>query len=444
MASIGCALSRIKGELEQWIDQKLVEQSCREADYRWRKRKLHPLSSVHLLMLQLLAQVALRGLRHVAQLPISAQAICAARMRLPLVVMFSLVRQVCRNLCGIETESPWNGHRVLLADAMSFLTPDTPELAKRYGKASNQHGKSCSYPVPKLLAMLDLGSGLISQVIALPHARQERTCLVRLLSYLKSGDLLLADRGFAGFAQLAMMMSAGVHGCMRLPRWLAVIGRGKANHRRIRKLGKNDLLVRWIRSARPVGWMSKKKWALLPAELTLRQIHLRIKKPGFRDQWLRVITTLLDPEKYPAQQIIDLYARRWQVEVYFRDMKRTLGMKQMRSRTVEGVRKEICAFVLLYNLIRQVMRESAALMDVSADRVSFIDATRWLLWSPPDAKLGATSDTALGRLIINPRRRRKPQPRMLKRGRRKYPLMRKPRWQLQAELQRPMQMISLS
>src|SRR5439155_13556080 len=119
MASIGWALIRIKSELDQWIDQKLVEQSCREANYRWRKRKLDPLCSVHLLMLQLLAQVALRGLRHVARMSLSAQAICQARMRLPLKVMLSLVQQVCGNLCGGEAQSLWNGHRVLLANGMS-------------------------------------------------------------------------------------------------------------------------------------------------------------------------------------------------------------------------------------------------------------------------------------------------------------------------------------
>ncbi|MGD0138155.1 MAG: IS4 family transposase [Tepidisphaeraceae bacterium] len=430
MANICGALTRIKSELGQWIDQELVEQSCREGNHRWRRRRLDPLSSVHLLMLQLLAQVALRGLRHVAQVSLSAQAICQARMRLPLEVMLSLVRQACKNLCGEGVDAPelWNGHRVLLGDGMSFLTPDTPELAGRFGKASNQHGSSCSYPVPKLLAMLDLGSGLISKVIALPHARQERTCLGRLLSYLQPGDVLLLDRGFAGFAQVAMMLAAGVHCCMRLPQWLAVVGRGKGNRRRIRKLGRNDLLVRWIKPNQSAGWMSRNKWALLPAELMLRQINFRIKRPGFRHQWMRVITTLLDPKRYPAEQIIELYAKRWQVEVCFRDMKRTLGMKQMRSRSVAGVRKEICAFVLLYNLIRHVMRRAAAAMNVEPDRVSFIDAMRWLLWSPPG--------TALDKLVVNPRRGRKPEPRVLKRGSHKYPLMRKPRKVLQDELLR--------
>lgn len=436
--SIVGPLCRIKRELGQWIDSDLVNQCCQEANHRWRNRKLGPLMNVHLLMLQLLSQVALRGLRHVAQfsasgVSASAQAICQARQNLPLTVWMSLVQRVCAKLVGDSGgpgSSLWNGHRVFLADGMSFLTPDTPQLRKRYGKPSNQRGVShCSYPTPKLLAMLDLGSGLIARVIALPHSRQERTCLKRLLSHLQTGDLLLADRGFAGFAQVAMMLASGVQCCIRLPRWLSVIGAGKANHLRLGRLAKGDLLVRWTQSNRPAKWMSRRAWNLLPEELILRQINFRIRKPGFRDQWMRLVTTLLDPELYPAEQIIDLYAKRWQVEVYFRDMKRSLGMKQMRSRTVSGVRKEILAFVLLYNLIRHVMGHAAEAMGVAADRISFIDAMRWLLWSDPNERRPGT-------LVLNRRRTRSPEPRVLKRGRRKYPPMNKPRHQLRESLVR--------
>jgi Transposase DDE domain len=430
MASIIAAASRIKRELDQWINPELVDESCRKAKHRWRKRQLDPRSTVHLLMLQLLAQVALRGLRHVAQVSLSAQAICKARMRLPLKVMLSLVQRICGKLQGEQAAAPtlWNQLRVFLADGMSFLVPDRPKLAKQYGRASNQHGPSRSYPLPKLLALLDLSSGLISKVIALPHARQERTCLGRLLSYLNPGDLLLADRGFCGFAQLAMMIAAGVQGCMRIPQWQAVLGKGKGIRRRIRLLGRDDLLVRWTRPDHPAKWMSLRRWLQLPEALELRQITFRIKKPGSRDQWLRLITTLTDAGKYPAEQIVKLYTKRWQVEVYFRDMKRTLGMKQMRSCTVAGVRKEICAFVLLYNLIRHVMRQAADAMNVEPDRVSFIDTMRWLLWSPADMKLE--------KLVINPHRRRPPEPRVLKRGSHKYPLMRKARKTLRDQLLR--------
>ena len=76
-------------------------------------------------------------------------------------------------------------------DGMSFMTPDTPELAKRFhGKAKNQRGTSFGYPTPKLLALMDFG-GVIHKVIALPWARQEFTCLSRLFRAIAPGGLLL-------------------------------------------------------------------------------------------------------------------------------------------------------------------------------------------------------------------------------------------------------------
>ncbi|HZN64457.1 MAG TPA: transposase [Tepidisphaeraceae bacterium] len=73
----------------------------------------------------------------------------------------------------------------------------------------------------------------------------------------------------------------------------------------------------------------------------LRQVNVRTRRPGFRDQWPRVVTTLTDPAAYPAGEVAALFGRRWQVEVYFRDLKRTLGMHRLRSRTAAGVRKEL-------------------------------------------------------------------------------------------------------
>ena len=76
---------------------------------------------------------------------------------------------------------------------------------------------------------------------------------------------MLGDRGLVGFAQIALMLAEGVQGCFRLPKWLVVNSRGRANHRRIKKLGKQDLLVMWLKPDRRVGWMSKLRWAKLPS-----------------------------------------------------------------------------------------------------------------------------------------------------------------------------------
>lgn len=431
-SSIGCALEQIKRELGQWIDEPTIERACRESGHRWRRCLLLPLKTVQLLLLQLLAQVALRGLRHTAS--VSAAAIGKARQRLPLSVWLKLLEHSCALACSTtkvrggqeEASGMWHGLRVLLADGMSVLAADTKALRDRYGKGSNQHGASCSYPLPKLLALMDLGSGMIRRIIALPHCRGEKTCLARLLDQVGVGDLLLGDRGLSSYAHLALIMQRGIACCIGLPRWLSVLGAGKGCHRHLKKLGEHDLLVKWIKPDHRPTWMSWRAWSALPAELTLRQVNLRIRRPGFREQWLRLITTLNDAAAYPAAEIAQLYERRWQVEVYFRDLKCTLKMKQLRSRSVAGVRKEIVAFVLLYNLVRQVMARAATAQQVDPQRISFIDAVRWLLW--------CDADKPLAKLVVNPIRARDAEPRALKHGRRKYRMMNKPREVLRKQL----------
>jgi hypothetical protein len=421
MANIGIALSRIKSELHQIVPSDLIYRFCNEVGHVWRDRVLNPAVTVHLLLLQLLAKVALNGLRHVSKIAVTSQAICAARKRLPLSVMTRLVEHAGRAM-GQACVSTWKGLRLVLADGSSFMTEDTPELAKKYGRAKNQRGTSCSYPVPKLLALLDFASGLIHKVIALPAERGERAALSRMFSHMKVGDLLLGDRGLASFAHIALMMKAGLHCCMRLPRWLLVQKHGRTNGRPVRRLGKQDWLVRWTPQRRP-RWMKAKEWKDLPAELTLRQISFRLCRPGFRTQWAWVITTLTDPLQYPAQEIVELYEKRWQVEVYFRDLKQSLGFRKLSAKTVAGVRKEVLAFVLLYNLVRRIVQQAAQQQNVEPERISFIDAVRWLLWSEPGE--------ALPDLVVNPKRRRRSEPRRIKGGRRKYPQLKGQRSLLQ-------------
>ena len=447
MATISHALSGIKSQLDRHVPTGLIEDACRHAGHRWRRRTLDPATTVHLFLLQLLARVALSGLRHVAGLRVSAQAVCRAKARLPLAVLQRLVAAVCDGVCGggdgassssSSSSSLWHGLRLKVVDGLSFLTQDTPALAARYGKARNHRGVSAGYPVPKLLAAVDLATGMIQRVIALPWARQERTCLGRLLGHMGVGDLMLGDRGLTGYAQLAMALARGVHVLMRLPKCMRVHGRGSGHHRRLRRLGRQDLLVRWTRppTCRRPKWISRARWLALPPHLVLRQVAFRVHRPGHRPAWVWVVTTLSVAELYPAPDVAELYGKRWQIEVHFRDVRKTLGLTQLSARTVAGVRKEVLAFVLLYNLARRVMLEAAGRQRVAADRVSFVDALRWLLWAAPavattdagtDASTDATADVWPPTLLVNARRRRPAEPRRLKRGRKRFPQLRAPR-----------------
>jgi hypothetical protein len=119
---------------------------------------------------------------------------------------------------------------------------------------------------------------------------------------------------------------------------------------------------------------------------------------------------------------------RWQIEVNFRHLKTTMGMEVLHCKRVAGVLKELHMFAIAYNLVRLVMLEASRQQKVPLDRISFIDALRWLR--------DAESDTLLTGLVVNPARPNRLEPRVIKRRMKKYTLMKRPRRVLRKELER--------
>jgi Transposase DDE domain len=141
-----------------------------------------------------------------------------------------------------------------------------------------------------------------------------------------------------------------------------------------------------------------------------------------------LVTTLLDPIVYPKADLAQLYLSRWQTEVNFRHLKTTMGMEVLHCKSVQGVLKELYMFALAYNLIRLVMLEASRRQKVPLDRISFVDALRWLRDAGPD--------TLLTPLVVNPSRPNRLEPRVIKRRMKEYPLMKKPRPKLRKGLLR--------
>ena len=120
--------------------------------------------------------------------------------------------------------------------------------------------------------------------------------------------------------------------------------------------------------------------------------------------------------------IAAMFGVRWSAEVNLRHLKQTLGLDVLRSQSVAGVTKELHAFVIIYNLVRQVMVEAARRQKVAPHRISFVDALRWLRHARPD--------DPLPELVVVPHRPGRHQPRVKKRRPKSYPLMTRPRHEL--------------
>ena len=125
-------------------------------------------------------------------------------------------------------------------------------------------------------------------------------------------------------------------------------------------MGKNDRLIVW---RKPKDWERRylpvKLWKCLAPQLSVRILRFAVRRPGFRTRWVTLVTTLLDPERYPAEQLALLYARRWQIELWFRDLKTSMGMEVLRCESPKMIHKELEMFFIAYNLIRCLMLQAS-------------------------------------------------------------------------------------
>jgi len=151
--------------------------------------------------------------------------------------------------------------------------------------------------------------------------------------------------------------------------------------RKGKRLGKNDRLLVW---RKPDDWqkpryMAKALWQLLPKELSVRMVRFTLEIPGYRTKSVTLITTLLDPKLFPAAELAQLYARRWRIELWFRNIKTSMGMEVLRCLSPKMVHKELEMFFIAYNLIRCLMADAAKIHAVPIDRLSFkgtVDSVR--------------------------------------------------------------------
>ena len=189
--------------------------------------------------------------------------------------------------------------------------------------------------------------------------------------------------------------------------------------------GESDQVVVWFKPKQKPSWMEAEEYAKLPEEITVRELRYQIVVPGYRVREVTLVTTLLDAATYSSTALAELYYRRWQVEINFRHIKISMQMDVLRCETVDGILKELAVFALAYNLVRSVTMKSAQLQDVEPDRVSLVDAVRWLI---------GVEEADESVLVVNPSRPGRVEPRVKKRRPKQYMSMKKPRSVLRNQL----------
>ena len=295
----------------------------------------------------------------------STSAYCQARQRLDPQTLRTVHRRVVdevqrRNGCA----QPEFGRPVKLVDGTGVSMPDTP-ANQRIWPQSKAQKPGCGFPFAKLVGLFSLDNGaLIDWVEGNKHDHESK--LFRdLWDQLNDGDILLGDVAFCSYAAIAALQQRGIDTAMRKHQTRQV------DFRRGKRLGPHDRLVQWSKpTQRPKGW-TKAAWNALPQTLTVRVVQIQVNVPGFRVQQYTLVTTLTDPIAWPVEELARLYFKRWAIELFFRDVKITMGMDILRCKSPEMVRREIAMHIIAYNCIRGLIQHVAVLYHVPIDRLSF-------------------------------------------------------------------------
>lgn len=365
------------------------------------------------------------------QKPCSADtgAYCTAREKIPEEACRELVRDTGRH---VEDEAPddwlWRGRRVRCVDGTTVTMPDTPANQAEYPQPASQR-PGCGFPILRIVVVFSLAVGTVLEV-ALGRYQGKRTgenSLFRTLhSSLEPGDVVLADRYFSGWFDLALLQQRAVDMVVRKHQLRAT------DFRTGRKLGWHDHLVSWHKPQRP-AWMSREQYRALPDTLTLREVRVLVAQKGFRTRRLAVVTTLLDAEQYPRDEIAALYRRRWQAELNLRSLKTVLQMDHLRCLTPHRVRNELAMHLVGYNLIRQLMATAAWGAGKQPWTISFKGTLQTFNHLLPVLATSMSTDdwcdallTAIATHEVGYRPDRV-EPRVRKRRPKNYPLMNRPR-----------------
>ncbi|MDB5348961.1 MAG: transposase family protein [Planctomycetota bacterium] len=425
---IAFALGRLRQDLDARLDEAAVHDACRGVGHTWRDCLLTPVAILRWFVVQVLhGNTALTHVSLLAGRSFTDAAFCLARARLPLAAYRAVLRGQVEALApDNRTQGTWRGHRTFLVDGSSFSMPDTPELRAHFG-TSGRAKPGCSFPVARILALFHAGTGMLLEVVAAPLRSHEMAGAGSVHAHLGPGDVLVGDRGFCSFLHLAILAARGAHAAIRMHHRQIVDftphrphvardtkegAKGRPRSRWLRRLGERDQVVEWSKPNKRPPWLAEEQFAALPATLTLRELRYDIGRPGYRTRSVTLVTTLLDAGAYPPESLAELYGMRWRVELNLRHLKQTMRLDVLRCKTVDGVLKELAVYAMVYNLVRVVMLEAARRQERDVERISFVDALRWL--ADPEG------DEELPGLVVNPDRPGRVEPRVVKWRPKKY------------------------
>ncbi len=408
-------------------------QNSRDRHYtRWRTfwcmlwQGLNPLASGREVVRQVQAAY---DLEEGPQLSPEDGAYCRAKARLPLDPFPQGLSATARHADRLAPPGKLlRGRPLKVADGSTLTVAETPKNRAAY--PPSEPTDTPTFPQLRLVVLFSLLSGAILAAAQGALRVSELALLHGLAAHLTAGDVLVGDRGFGSFPVIAWLKIRQIDFLGRTTR--RVDGR-----HRLQRLGPGDWLLAWKASPSCTSpWLSTLVQGLLPTQFTLRAVKGSCYQKGFRVRRVTVVTTLLDPELYPAREILQAYLRRWRLEMCLDDLKTTLQMETLRGRTPQTLQRELYTRLIAHNLVRCLMAQAASQHAVPLEHLSFkgsLDAVRHFAHAMARARSRARRQRLWNLLLqtlawdLVPERPGRREPRAVKRQKHKYPRLSAPR-----------------
>lgn len=308
----------------------------------------------------------------------STSAYCQARNKLEKSSLEAILEHTADRLQKKGRRDGWKDRRVVVVDGTGVSMPDTEANQATWPQSRSQK-PGCGFPTARVCACFCLQTGALLSYRVGNKKSHELPLLRQQWDTFRPGDIFLGDKGFCSYYDVWKLQQRGVDSVITLARRTPVEAASA-----IAVLGQDDLLIQWPKPASSKAMSYRKdEWKALPDQLTLRQVKVTLNTPGFRTKSFYLVTTLTDAATYSAAELAGLYLRRWDVELFFRDIKTTMGMDILRCRTPAMVKKEILMHLIAYNAIRLLIVDAAESVKQAPRRISFkasIQALRH--WEP--------------------------------------------------------------
>lgn len=290
--------------------------------------------------------------------PVSSAAVARARSRVgsePLVELFHVTAQSWS--LEMAQHNRWHGLSLFAIDGSSLRIADTPTNEEAFGRPGYGRSKA-AYPQARFVGLLAIGSRVLCDFAVGSQAQGEQSLARALLEKLPDYSLVGLDRGFVNYAMFAWIPGGGTE------RHFLCRGKKTVKGTRLQSLGRNDALIELTMPA-----ARRREDPTLAEVVTVRVIQYRI--AGFRSS--RLVTSLLDPQRFPAPELVKLYHKCREIELAYDEIKTHTPEREetIRSRSPEFVLQEIYGLLIAYNLLRVMMARAVHSAGVDAARISF-------------------------------------------------------------------------